>query len=47
MNKIRKSTIIFVSLLFLSTIVFGVALGWGLSETKNVIIEFVSCVKEF
>lgn len=37
MNKIRKSTIIFVSLLFLSTIVFGVALGWGLSETKNVI----------
>lgn len=37
MEKIRKSTIIFISLLFLSTIVLGVALGWGLSETKNVI----------
>lgn len=36
MAKIKKSTIVYVSLLFLSSIVVGVALGWGVSETRNI-----------
>ncbi len=37
MNKIRKSTIIWFSLLFLAAAVIGAVLGLGLSETRNII----------
>ena len=36
MNKIKKSTIVWFSLLFFSVIVLGCLLGWGLSETQNI-----------
>ncbi len=36
MTKIKKSGIVFLTLLFLSAILLGAFLGWALSETKNI-----------
>lgn len=36
MAKIKKSGIVFLSLLFLSSVFMGIFLGWALSETKNI-----------
>ncbi len=36
MNKIKKSTIIWFSLLFFAVTALGCLLGWGLSETVNI-----------
>ncbi len=36
MMKVKKSGIVFLSLLFVSSIMTGAALGWGLSETQNI-----------
>lgn len=36
MERIRKSTIVWVSILFVSAIFMGSCLGWGLSETINI-----------
>jgi penicillin-binding protein 1A len=36
MDIIRKSTIIMLAVLFFSAVLFGVGLGWSLSETKNI-----------
>ncbi len=37
MTKIKKSAVLFIVLLFMSASMFGVFLGWSLSETKNII----------
>lgn len=43
MAKIKKSAIVFLSLLFISSIMVGAFLGWALSETKNIInSEYIS-----
>lgn len=43
MAKIKKSAIVFLSLLFISSIIVGAFLGWALSETKNIInSEYIS-----
>lgn len=43
MAKIKKSAIVFLSLLFISSIIIGAFLGWALSETKNIInSEYIS-----
>ena len=43
MAKIKKSAIVFLSLLFISSILVGAFLGWALSETKNIInSEYIS-----
>ena len=36
MIKVKKSAVVFVSLLFVFSILFGAALGWTLSETQNI-----------
>lgn len=36
MAKIKKSGIVFLSLLFFSSILIGISLGWALSETNNI-----------
>ena len=36
MEKIKKSTISWLLVLFLSAILIGSALGWMLSETQNI-----------
>lgn len=36
MGKIRKSTVIWVSILFFTAVCTGSLLGWGLSETQNI-----------
>ena len=36
MEKIRKSTVIWVCILFFAAICMGSLLGWGLSETQNI-----------
>ncbi|MFA6856099.1 MAG: PBP1A family penicillin-binding protein [Treponema sp.] len=36
MENIKKSTIVQISLLFGTALIFGGALGWGLSETRNI-----------
>lgn len=45
MAKIKKSGIVFLSLLFISSISMGALLGWALSETKN--IENSEYISEF
>ncbi len=43
MAKIKKSAIVFLSLLFISSIIVGAFLGWALSETRNIInSEYIS-----
>ncbi len=37
MNDLKKSTIVWISIFFISIICLGAALGFGLSETKNII----------
>lgn len=37
MTKIKKSGIVFISLLFFNAILIGAFLGWSISETKNII----------
>ena len=37
MTKIKKSGIVFLSLLFFNAILLGAFLGWSVSETKNII----------
>ena len=36
MIKVKKSAVVFVSLLFVFSILFGAGLGWILSETQNI-----------
>lgn len=45
MAKIKKSGIVFLSLLFISSVSMGALLGWALSETKN--IENSEYISEF
>lgn len=45
MVKIKKSGIVFLSLLFISSVSMGALLGWALSETKN--IENSEYISEF
>lgn len=45
MAKIKKSGIVFLSLLFISSVSMGAFLGWALSETKN--IENSEYISEF
>ncbi|MBR4180207.1 MAG: transglycosylase domain-containing protein, partial [Treponema sp.] len=36
MFKVKKTAVVFVSLLFVFSILFGAGLGWALSETQNI-----------